>query len=588
MVSFSATLLVFGLLVNFTEGFVANGRTPFAVFARKSLSKVTLSPSKASLSPVEVESPKGSTGGTDSDEGIDNAANVWKAVATAEPQERDEILKGVAAPNGLRGTYYVNGLASCEIGDRLVHPLESHGFLKALSFQEDGTIHLKAKYIDTPVRKLETFAQRPLFRGAMSAVSNINTLGGSILNALSPMIRPTANLAVRRWGIDNKTKKKKLIVTSDNAPYFSLDPETLETNFGHETFDGVLAGRNMLAHTRVDTERGRLVACAVDYSPFEQATDITFFEFDEAGKLVSERKHRTSPAVIFHDWMITPNYYVIPAAEAKFDLSKLPSLILGRLPATDMFSLDETAPAKVLLIPRHDRNEEVLEAKMNDGTHGVSFHMGPCYEDNDDKIIVNLFVFDGYQFGGETGFSLEEQSFDPTEWSVSIGGPKLQRWTISLNDDRKSASMTTELGSTVVCDMPTFHPDRDGLYSRYVYSLCGIRQEGFFPFNAVAKHDLLTGAMQIWPPEASAHVDEGYEWDGGSSVRAEPLFVPRQGSSGEKEDDGFLLSTVHDAIAGTTTLEIFDAQRFSDGPIQQISLGELWGWNVHSCFEPEK
>jgi hypothetical protein len=177
MVSFSATLLVFGLLVNFTEGFVANGRTPFAVFARKSLSKVTLSPSKASLSPVEVESPKGSTGGTDSDEGIDNAANVWKAVATAEPQERDEILKGVAAPNGLRGTYYVNGLASCEIGDRLVHPLESHGFLKALSFQEDGTIHLKAKYIDTPVRKLETFAQRPLFRGAMSAVSNINTLG---------------------------------------------------------------------------------------------------------------------------------------------------------------------------------------------------------------------------------------------------------------------------------------------------------------------------------------------------------------------------------------------------------------------------
>lgn len=523
----------------------------------------------------------------DDDDNDDKAAKVWQKIATARAEERNEVLPGVSAPEGLQGTYYVNGLASCQVGDRLVHPFESHGFFKAIEFQKDGTIELKARYVNTPVRTLEETFQRPLFRGAMSAVADMDKPLGSLLNALSPTTRDTANLAVRKWA-------DTLLVTSDNAPYYSLDTDTLDT-LGVETMNGnVLKGYKMLAHTRVDPVTKRLVACALEYKPVEQATEITFFEFDAQGQLVSQRQHTTTPAAVFHDWMITPNYYLIPAAEARFDLEKLPDLILGKCPATQVFALDETAPAKVLLIPRPGSsidNKEVIEAKMTDGTPGMAFHLGPCHEDENGQVVLNLFVFDRYQFGGEMGFLLDEQRFDPTTWSLSNGGPKLQRWTVVVGTNGKDASLEMDRLADFVADMPTFHPNRDGLECRYVYTVCGIRDKGFFPFNAIAKFDLQQDGgedVQIWPPKAAAKVKEGQSWDGGSSVWSEPLFVPRRSSSlstSPQEDDGFLLATRHDAKADVTTLEIFDARRLGDGPMRQIKLGPLWGWNVHSCFE---
>lgn len=528
----------------------------------------------------------------------DKAAQVWKTIATAEGVEKDEILTDYKVPAGLRGTYFINGFGSCRIGKkRLVHPFESHGFFKAITFAADGSIRFRAKYVNTPVRKLEKIFQRPLFRGAMSAVADMDTPMGNLMNALSPTTRDTANLAVRKWGTTKENHR--LIVTCDNAPYYSLDLETLETN-GIETLDTkMLEGKKMLAHTRVDSQRQRMVAVSLDYLPVEQATEIHFYEFDSRGKLVADRKYKTSPAVVFHDWMLTPNYYIVPAAEAVFDLSKIPDLVMGKSAATGVFALDENAPAKVLLIPR-DPNQEVIESRMSDNSHGVSFHFGPSYETTTDDglstIILHLFVFDRYQFGDEMGFRLDEQDFAPTPWSLNNGGPKLQRWTISLNNNDNTPSMSCERLSKIKGDMPTFHPDKDGLFCRYMYSVCGIRETGFFPFNALCKYDLVVpdAAVEIWPPSAANALrrDNYEDWDGGPGVYAEPLFVPRRQDGDltdgmdNDEDDGFLLTTFHDAEAGTTTLEIFDAKNFLDGPIQKIPLGELMGWNVHSSFDP--
>jgi len=477
----------------------------------------------------------------------DKAGQVWKAVAMAAPKERnDEILKATTGkiPSDLKGTYYVNGLASCQVFDRLVHPFEAHGFFKAITFpgndneeQDETTIRLKAKYVETPVYQLETRFKRPLFRGAMSSIADTSSFMGAILNALSPTQRETANLAVRPWA-------NKLLVTADNCPFFRVDEDSLET-LGVESFNGALAGQKMLAHTRVDPKRQRLITSSLEYDVFNQATIIRFSEFDQEGNLVSKTEHTQSPACVYHDWMITDNYYIVPSAAAVFDLSKLPDLLSGRCTATDIFAIDENAPASVLLIPR-DPSKEVIEASMGDGRHGVVFHMGPCHEEEDGTVVLYPMVFQRYQFGGEMGFLLKEQKFDPIPWSVSNGGPLLEEWKVGMGSATNGkASMTSKLIHDVPSDMPTFHPNREGLSCRYMYSLCGIREEGWFPFNSIAKHDLETGSIQVWPPAASAAVQNGESWDGGTSVWSEPLFVPK--SSPASEDDGYLLSTCHDS-----------------------------------------
>ena len=364
-----------------------------------------------------------------------------------------------------------------------------------------------------------------------------------------------------------------------------MSPENLDT-LGVESFKDALNGYQMLAHTRIDSERKRLVACALAYQPFDQATDLIFFEFDEDGKLLSKVEHRL-PAFVTHDWMITKHYYVVPAATAVFDVSKLPSLLSGGMTATDIFSIDENAPGTVLLIPRNGIGQPI-RAERSDRKHSTIFHVGPTYEDDSGNVIFHPFSFDQYQFGGEMGFDIHKQSFDPAPWSESNGGPKLERWSIDMSEKASGkVPAIAERLSNVISDMPTFHPDRDGLECNSVYTVCGIREEGkgWFPFNSIAKHNLATGECQVWPPEAcSLSQREIGSWDGGSAVRSEPLFVPRVDA--QDEDDGYVLSSVHCSESMRTTLEIFDAKDFGAGPIKQIELGELMGWNIHSSFEP--
>ena len=527
----------------------------------------------------------------------EQASQVWKIVATVNPQERTgEILTACEGeiPDDLVGTYFVNGLASCHVFDRLVHPFESHGFFKTITFpgkarnknndenasdneekEQPNVARLQAKYVETPVRKLETIFRRPLFRGAMSSIADTSSIAGRILNALSPTDRDTANLAVRPWA-------NKVLVTADNCPFYKVDPETLET-LGIESFDGALDGEMMLAHTRVDSKRQRLIACSLEYDVPNQATKINFFEFDKDGRLISKAEHSQSPAFIFHDWMITENYYVVPAATAEFDLNKLPDLITGKSTATDIFAMDEKAPASVLLIPRDPSKGPAIEAKMSDGRHGVVFHMGPCHEEDDGSIVLYPMVFPRYQFGGEMGFLLHEQKFDPIPWSVSNGGPILEEWKVTLDPGTAgNGIIESKKLHEVPSDMPTFHPEREGKACRYLYTVCGVREEGWFPFNSIAKHDLKDGSFQIWPSEASDAVKGKADFDGGNQVWSEPLFVPRLDA--DSEDDGYVISTSHDASAKGTFLNIFDAKSFERGPVAVVDLGELWGWNIHSSF----
>ena len=50
---------------------------------------------------------------------------------------------------------------------------------------------------------------------------------------------------------------------------------------------GALSGRNMLAHTRVDADRKRLIAAAADFDAIGDKTTTTFWEFDERGNKIA-------------------------------------------------------------------------------------------------------------------------------------------------------------------------------------------------------------------------------------------------------------------------------------------------------------
>ena len=125
---------------------------------------------------VDIDAANAKAAAVDLDAANAKAKRVWAEVAVAAPELAPDTrpFGDGAAPAGLKGTWYVNGLASCRVGDRLVHPFEAHGFVKAFTFDGKGGATLTTRFVETPCQRWEARLQRPLVRGAMSNVAEFD------------------------------------------------------------------------------------------------------------------------------------------------------------------------------------------------------------------------------------------------------------------------------------------------------------------------------------------------------------------------------------------------------------------------------
>ena len=112
--------------------------------------------------------------------------------------------------------------------------------------------------------------------------------------------------------------------------------------------------------------------------------------------------------------------------------------------------------------------------------------------------------------------------------------------------------------------MPTFNGDAK--YCRYTYFLGA---EGYFPFRQIVKLDLESFESIVYNV-------------GDCQVASEPMFIARTGA--KSEDDGFVISIVHNAESKSARMLVWDSQTFGDGPIAECPLGDLIPWCVHGSF----
>ena len=476
----------------------------------------------------------------------------------------------------VRGTYFINGLASCQLGEQKVHPFESHGFVKSLAFQ-NGKLRFQSAIVQTPLARRERSAQKLLERGVMNTVAPFD-FPRCLLNAISSSERDTANLTAELWPQDPKANVKPvLIVGGDNGTPFAVDPATLET-LGPltEVVPSLreLRGLKFLAHKRIEGDR--MIFCASKFDipgeDFQGNTQIEFIEVDSNFEVVS-RRSQTARFMVFHDWMITPDYYIVPQNPAVMKYDKLAKFVVGQTVGVDIFEMDVEANGAFWLIPRHDpeAKAQLIEAD----SHFSIFHFGPCSQ-KDDLVTIYASVFDDYEYGGEMGFDGVKQEFDPIRWSSNerIPAPRLDKFVLDLSRgslvNRERLPVLDEIRKEdVPIDMPTFGDD--GTNCQFSYFIGACRPEGWFPFRSVVKRDL-------WN-------NKTWNWDAGDDkVVSEVMFVPRD--DGKSEDDGFVLGIVHDSTKQVCDMMVWDSTVFGDGPMASIPLGGLMPWCVHGSWAP--
>ena len=104
---------------------------------------------------------------------ISARTRAWNAAMTATPGELDLVVppasvRGVV-PEALRGGRHLqNGPGWTQIGDRLAHPFDGHGLVRALSFTDDGGARLYSRFVRTPAYEAERAGVQERSRAARS------------------------------------------------------------------------------------------------------------------------------------------------------------------------------------------------------------------------------------------------------------------------------------------------------------------------------------------------------------------------------------------------------------------------------------
>jgi carotenoid cleavage dioxygenase-like enzyme len=236
------------------------------------------------------------------------------------------------------------------------------------------------------------------------------------------------------------------------------------------------------------------------------------------------------------------------------------SVLIYDLPV--VFSMEALAEGRRFPYRWSDDYQPRVGVMPRDGGAGdvVWCDVGPCYVfhpmnayDEDGTIVVDL-VRHPRMFASH---------FDgPYE-----GGPTLERWRV----DPSSRKVATELVDGRAQEFPRVDERRVGRRHRYGYSVAlADRADAFAVDATLVKHDFDNGTQERRRMAGPA---------------GEAVFVPS--SPDAAEDDGWVLSLVHNADRDAADLVVLNAQDFTGTPAAVVHLPVRAPFGFHGNWAPD-
>jgi carotenoid cleavage dioxygenase len=245
---------------------------------------------------------------------------------------------------------------------------------------------------------------------------------------------------------------------------------------------------------------------------------------------------------MLHDMSLTQRYAVVYDMPCTVDLDLA---FAGRFP----FRWNPDYGSRLGLLPREGSADEIVWV---DAPIGYVFHPMNAYDAADGTVVIDVCMYD--------------RMFD-----TDILGPfgdgfaRLERWVV---DPVRRVTSTTVIDDSRV----EFPRHRGSLTAKpYRYGYCA--SPGLEPTWPTVKYDLHTGAR--------TQFDHGPGRSGG-----EPVFVSRPDATAE--DDGWLITFVHDATDGGAELAVIDAQDFGRGYVARVPLPQRVPYGFHGNWVSDR
>ncbi|AZG44540.1 carotenoid oxygenase family protein [Gordonia insulae] len=421
-------------------------------------------------------------------------------------------------PAELNGRYVRNGPNPADVGSL---DLRAHHW-----FVGDGMVH----GVRLRDGRAEWYRNRFVGSAKMSAARGLPDIPGP--NWSGNQVGPNTSVA----GFAGTTWA---VVEAGGCPV-ELDYE-LET-LGRNDFYGTLPGA-FTAHPKRDPSTGELHAMV--YAWAQWMDHVQYIVVGVDGRVRHALDIPLSGMTMLHDMSLTPNWAIIYDQPCTADIDVA---MTGQFP----FRWNPDYGNRIGLLPRTGEGGTGASAAdiiWIDVPLGYVFHPLNAFERDDGTVVIDVCNYQK-MFAADV--------FGPFRDGLS----RLERWDI--DPGRRSCSVT------VVDETPNEFPVHRGSVGlqEHRYGYCSApsldRSQGW----PTLKHDLLTGERRIFD-------------HGPGRAAGEPAFVGRTGGDGA-EDDGWLVTFVHDMVDGTAEFVVMDAQEFDRrGYVARVSLPQRVPFGFH-------
>jgi carotenoid cleavage dioxygenase-like enzyme len=458
------------------------------------------------------------------------AGNPYLAgVYAAVNDERDfadlEVIGEI--PADLEGVYLRNGPNPTFPPAGRYHWFDGDGMVHAVRFGE-GRASYRNRWVRTAARHEEAEASQPLWTGVIEPREG-NPPDSHL------MLKDTANTDLVFF------RDRVLALWYLSGQPYALDARTLD-DLGAEDFAGTGSCR-MSAHAKVDERSGELLF--FDYGP--KAPYLRYGVVGPDGR-VSHLVDIDLPGPrLPHDMAATEHYSVL------MDLPLINDPAAAREGRHKIVFQPDLA-ARFGVIPRHGRAQEIrwFEAEPCYVYHSVN-----AWEDGDEIVLDVCRVTRPAPRGSAIGPLAKMLSYLRLD-------AHLYRYRFNL---RTGATTEAYLDDDNT-EFPTMNMSLLGRPSRFAYTM-HISPEPTLLFDGIVKYDTRRGTQDR-------------HWFGEGRWGSEAPFAPRPGA--RAEDDGYLVSFVHDEVEGRSEVVVLDATDLAAGPVARVLLPGRVPLGFHACW----
>ena len=306
-------------------------------------------------------------------------------------------------------------------------------------------------------------------------------------------------------------------------------------------FDGALR-TPMTAHPHLCAETGELHFFGYELirPPY-----VTYHVLDAQGRLVHTQPIDVPGPTMVHDFALSRNYAIFLDLPVTFSLD---AVLAGGMP----FGWDEEYGARIGLLSR-DAAARGEQPRWFEIEPCYMFHIMNAWDDGPDGTSVWL----------DTGRHATMWKGAPDNFDPSY----LWRYRFDLS----TGAVHEEQLDDVQHSFPRIDDRVSALPNRYGWAVAprsGEKERIGAP-SGIVKYDLTTGART-------------FHDFGPTTSTGEPVFVPASDAAGE--DEGYLMTYVHDAATGVSSFVVLDAADMAAAPLATVVLPQRVPVGFHGSW----